>query len=430
MHWSKAMPILGALAVVGFGAASCERGPADRENLPPNLLLVTIDTLRPDRLSHMGYRRATSPVIDGLVARGRRFENTYSQSGWTLPSVATIMTGRHPSDHGALDVEYRIRWGMPNLASILGRNGYETSAFVSHIVLGKEQGIARGFDEFDDSVLDVGHPHVVSTGSQLTDLAIDSLRELEEPFFLWVHYFDPHFSYLPHDAPWGTGLRARYDAEINFTDHQIGRLLEVSKQSGFEERTLVVVTSDHGEEFMEHGGHLHYSLYEEDIRNPLLFAGPGVVTGLDSFPAQQIDLLPTVLGLLGIHPPEGLPGQDLMAPDREQRPMYIERMRPEPFVQHVLIDGDKKLYSIGINHEWEGDLEERSEKTNVSAGTQLFDLAADPKERNNLYAEDDPESKRMLELLAPHVKSESAGADPRSVDEELQTRLRSLGYLE
>jgi hypothetical protein len=119
-----------------------------------------------------------------------------------------------------------------------------------------------------------------------------------------------------------------------------------------------------------------------------------------------------------------------MAPDREQRPMYIERMRPEPFVQHVLIDGDKKLYSIGINHEWEGDLEERSERTNVSAGTQLFDLAADPKERNNLYAEDDPESKRMLELLAPYVKSESAGADPRSVDEELQTRLRSLGYLE
>ena len=197
--------VLGVLALF-VCAGACLEAP------PPSLVLISVDTLRPDALGFAGNARATSPNVDAIAREGVIFRRATSAAGWTLPSMATIFTGRYPRDHGATRYDRKIREGIPMLASILRERGYDTRAYVSHILLGADYGFARGFDVFDDSVLRVGNPHDVSTAVPLTDRLLADLeaRPLVEPFFLWVHYFDPHFKYLrqPETARLEPGPRA------------------------------------------------------------------------------------------------------------------------------------------------------------------------------------------------------------------------------
>jgi len=424
----SARTVLFAIALVtptlgATGLAGCS-------SRPQNVVLITIDTLRPDRLGQGGNARATSPAMDALAANGATFTAAYSQAGWTLPSIATILTGLYPGEHGAVDMQDSIRPGIPTLASLLRARGFDTRAFVSHVMLGPDHGLTEGFGAYDDSVLEIGHPHLVSTASQLTDLALDALREIDEPFLIWVHYFDPHFRYLPKEPRFGTDRLALYDAEIAFTDEQIGRLLEGVRYSGVFADTLVVLTADHGEEFGEHGGILHYSLYEEDVQVPLILIGPGIEPGVRPVVAQQIDILPTVLARLGIDPPAGLPGRDLLEVGGEDRPIFIERMRPRGFVQRALIFGGKKLYSVGLRESFTGDLEETIQTTGLKPSTELYDLALDPGERNDLFDPEDPEAQRLVEMLAGYGAPESTEGEARPVDATLRKQLQSLGYLE
>ncbi len=318
--------------LIALSLAGCAK-PA--QDLPPNVLLIIVDTLRSDRLGCYGGMRNTSPAVDALAADGVRFDRAYAASPWTLPSMASILTGLYPASHGARTKRHRLPLAAVTLAEALSVHGYATAAVVSHLFVGSEYRFDQGYDIFlEDHAR--GHAYVSTQG-----VTSDALRVLNEfaadsrPFFLTVHYFDPHSDYQPHDevpfAPPGAGrltggesieeirrlrdditpeerefLLAVYDEEIRHTDAGIARLLRGLDVAGLTDRTLVVFTADHGEEFFEHGviGHGR-SLRETVIRVPLVFRGPGVVGGRTIVhPASHASVTPTVLDLLGLDAPD------------------------------------------------------------------------------------------------------------------------------
>ena len=401
-----------------------------------NVLFICVDTLRHDHLGYAGSDLPVSPNIDALAERGLVFTNAYSQAGWTLPSMATLFTGLYPSATGATDFHRSLNWGVPTLARLLLDAGYDTRGFVSHLLLTPRHGLNNGFRKFDFSVLEMGHPHDTSTAERLSDLAIEDLDRLEEPFFMWVHYFDPHFEYLEHEdwSEFGDETVRRYDQEIAYTDHQIGRLLSALEERGMLERTIVVFTSDHGEEFGEHGGEFHYTSYEEVVRVPLVFAGPGIEAGSTNVQAQQIDMLPTVLSLLGVDAvPEGLPGRDLLSGTYESSPVFIERDRPPGYHQRTVVDGDLKLIAVApadtnlIPWAARGTF---STVRNVSIGTSLYYITEDPRETRNLFDENDARSQQMLTLLASFMEVDVAESDSVHIDDATKEKLKALGYIQ
>lgn len=422
------LPAVLLLAVLSSGCA--------RETGPPNVLLITVDTLRPDRLGCYGHTRQTSPTIDALAAEGVRFEHAYSVAGWTLPSMATIMTGRYPRDHGATDFHWSMDPLLPTMAGILRGHGYDTRGYVSHVILQPRYGLAEGFKSYDYSVLNIGHPHDIATAKPLTELVMHDLDSIEEPFFLWVHYFDPHFAYLRHAkwADFGDADIDRYDQEIAHTDEQISRLLK--KLGGRLDNTIIIFTSDHGEEFGEHGAKFHYTLYEEIMRVPLIVKAPGLAPGVSDRIVEQIDLLPTLMSLLHVDPGEGVesPGRDALAEVMTAmvQPVFFERDRPPPYNQRGVLEGNYKLFVIEEADTSRIPITSRGTYvpiTTVHPGIYMYDLAADPDERNNIYREDDPTAKQLLVKLARHFSVEATAVHEVDVDDSLRDKLRSLGYI-
>lgn len=404
-------------------------GACAREKKPPNLVLITVDTLRPDRLGYNGNKRPVSPALDRLAAEGVVFTNATSVSGWTLPSVASIFTGRYPKDHGAVDFHWSLDASLPILPRILRDHGYDTYGFVSHIMLTPTYGIGDGFAHFDFSVLNVGHPHEVMTSQKLMEIARSGMRNLKEPYFVWVHFFDPHFAYLEHPQyAFGKSDIDRYDAEIAYTDYYIDELLRVVDRGN----TVVVFTSDHGEEFGEHDGQYHYTLHGEVTRVPLVVKAPGLAPRQDARVVEQIDFLPTMLNLLGIEVPAGLPGEDFLAPATAARPFFMERDRPPQWRQRSVVVGEHKLIVIeeaDTSLVPESSRREEIPVTNVRPGMYLYHLARDPGEKTNLFARDDSTSLSLLGMLTTHFATASARPQPVQVDQELLEKLRSLGYV-
>ncbi len=402
------------------------------ERKPANVLLISVDTLRPDRLGYAGSARPTSPAIDRLAREGVVFTHAFSASGWTLPSMASILSGRYPKDHGAVDFESPLREGLPTLATILRGRGYDTRGYVSHLVLVPSYGVAQGFDRFDDSVLQVGQPSLSSTDRQLTDRVIAGLVDLRQPYFLWVHYFGPHYDYLWHEGweQFGRTDSDRYDQEIAHTDSHIGRLLEALSARGLYENTIVAFVSDHGEEFGEHGGAYHYTLHGEVMRVPLIIRAPSLEPRRESAATQQIDLLPTILGLLGIEPGPGvtLPGRNALNSGAPRGPAFFERDRPGRWRQRAVLDGRYKLVVIEEHPDVGPEPYMKRPPQNIHAGIYLYDLEADPRETHNLYTADDPRARELLAKLQQHFAVSEAGGEKLEVDEDLRSKLRDLGY--
>jgi arylsulfatase A-like enzyme len=391
--------------------------------------LITVDTLRPDHLGCYGHGRDTSPNVDALAAEGVVFTDAYSQAGWTLPSVATILTGHYPKDHGATDFHWSLDVRLRPIASILRQHGYDTQGYVSHVMLTPTYGIGDGFAHFDYSVLNVGDPHEVATAKELTDLALEGIARAQEPYFLWVHYFDPHFEYLYHPAfsRFGNRDTDRYDGEIGHTDYHISRLLRK-----LDDNTVVVFTSDHGEEFGDHGGVYHYTLYQETMRVPLVIRAPGLAPGRNDTVAEQIDLLPTLLSLLGIEYGAELPGRDLFSDAPDDTPVFIERDRPPPWRQRGVIRGNHKLFVVEMQDTTTIPPASRGTEVpveNVKLGIYHYDLAADPGEKHNLYEPDDPTALELLGLVAGHFSTSKYAKNQVELDDELLKKLRSLGYV-
>jgi arylsulfatase A-like enzyme len=395
-----------------------------------NLMIIAVDTLRPDHLGCYGYSRDTSPNIDAFAAGGVLCENALSQAPWTLPSFATVLTSLYPTQHGATVVQSRIRRSFPTLATMLHNSGYATGAVVNAPALKPASGVDRGFDHYHMTPLD-GRDADGTTRDALE--WIDSVAE--KPFFAFVHYFDPHLSYSPpppYDKAFDPGYdggignsfnlegfsRVRavmfdqlkvlsaadwnhivslYDGEIAFTDKAIGDLLSGLEDRSLRDRTLIVFLSDHGEEFYEHGGFEHgHSLYNELIRVPLVFSLPGVLPeGVRlSRQVRLLDVVPTVLDILGMEPaphPEGVSLKPLLEgtgkPGAGGQCLLPHDVAFAEAIMHGLEKKSMSVYPWKLIHDMAG------------GGDMLFNLEDDPEEMRNLIARDQDTAMELNEKL-------------------------------
>jgi arylsulfatase A-like enzyme len=271
----------------------------------PSVLLVTIDTLRADHVGAYGAEGVETPTLDGLAARGVLFERAMASVPLTLPSHASLMTGQYPPTHGVRhNAIFTLADEAETLAERFQARGFATGAVIGAAVLEGDFGIDQGFDHYDDSL---PTERATSAGfyerpaAAVTDAALDWLGQVDRPFFLWVHYYDPHASYSPPE-PWKERFAKRpYDGEVASVDHALGRLLGALDADGRLAETIVAVTSDHGEGLGEHGEGSHtYLIYESVLHVPMILAGPGLPAGRRVAPvAANTGLAATLLALTG-----------------------------------------------------------------------------------------------------------------------------------
>ena len=432
MRCMRPTPIVLALGLAAL-AAGCGGGVEPHRNV----LLIVVDTLRADHLSCYGYPRDTSPNLDRLAAEGWRYEHAVSPAPWTTPSLAAVFTSRYPTMLGIEDVRSVVPDELTLLPEALARHGLTTGAVVSHSFCGSEWGFDQGFDSFDEANV-LGPTGISSRG--VTDAGIDFLdAHGDEPFFLWLHYFDPHNQYIPHQgfgAPPDPGYRGRvdprtsfqrlkrmeldpaeigvvqryYDSEIAFTDHHVGRLLDHLEALGLTDRTAVIFTADHGEEFFDHGrlGHAH-SLYDELVRVPLILKLPGRAPRTVSETVGTLDLFPTVLDILGLPVIDGLYGRSLL--EGGERTIFTETSRHANL--RAVVRGKRKLVR---------DLE--------TGALTLFDLRADPDEQDPLEVGSDHELARVLEAWMREAEAAAVSSTELELPPELMEELGELGYAE
>lgn len=412
---------LGVIALGCIALFACQKKDARR----PNVVLITIDTLRADRLGAYGHKAARTPHLDRLAAEGLLFKRAYSQAPLTLPSHASILTGLYPPQHGArLNGSYSFRRGVPTLATLLGEEGYATGAFVSAYVLHSSFGLAEGFDVYEDRTGDAKLDIPERSAGETVGLALEWLGEQRSgPFFLWVHVFDPHYPYLPPDPFRREFAADPYDGEIAYVDSEVGRLVGHLEERGILDQTMLIVTADHGESLGEHNEQTHGMLiYDATIQVPLIIR-PAVAG--DDDPAarpggrviadvvETIDILPTVVGVLGLPLPDGSRGINLLHDPLDPRSGgYSESMYPLVFRWSPL-------------HAWrEGDW-----KYIHAPAPELFHTIDDPAETANRIGEQAPIHDRMsANLMAFLDEDHSRFASDEAPSAEWEN-LEKLGYL-
>jgi tetratricopeptide (TPR) repeat protein len=384
------------------------------------IVLISIDTLRSDHLPAYGYEDVDTPAIDRLRADGILFERAYSPVPLTLPAHASMLTGLLPPHHGVRDnIGYSLSGESPTLAGVLGGHGYRTGAAVSGIVLRRETGIASGFEHFDDR-FDAGELAVLGeiqrAGTETVETIIPWLETVaEEPLFLFVHLYDPHTPYDPPE-PYASRYASPYDGEIAFADEAVGRLLKELDRLGLYERSMIILTSDHGEGLFDHGEGEHgIFLYRESLQVPLLVKLPsGELAGnVVPDPVQLSDIPPTVLSWIGVTTPEamtGVPLLELVGSSSVERVIYGESFYPE------LRLGWSALRSLISNnyHYIE------------APSPELFDLVADPWEHDNLLLR----QRRVYAAMRVEMEAfDLPVRQPHEADSDVQEALLSLGYL-
>lgn len=434
-HRSRSVVVLVVFAmlggiVLGVGGFACDGRP--RAHATKNLVVVSIDTLRPDHLGCYGSARPTSPALDLVAAQGTVFEDATSPAPWTLPAHASLLTGRYPRRHGVRTARDALPDEVTTLAEVLTAAGFATGAFVDSSYLGSRHALDRGFR---DAIL-VPAPAALDASSTVGDAGLMwvAKRSRRERFFLFIHIYDLHGAPRalpvaerqlldPAMAPAAPtladlvrarrGLLAltpetrarivvRYDAAIRQMDDGIARLVHFLYRRKVLDHTLLVITSDHGTEFLEHGGVLHgATLYEEALRVPLVLRGPGVPAGRRvPTPVSLVDVVPTALAQLGLDPPRGIDGVDLSpafaAEDRDlaARPLFAEADRgdAEDDRKRAVRDGRFKLHF-----------------DRVTGATALFDLTADPAEQTDLHAREPAIAARLRRRLDDFLRHEVTG---------------------
>lgn len=376
----------------------------------PHIVLITVDTLRPDHLGAYGYDRGTTPHLDGLAARGLRFEWAFSQGPQTKASVPSMFTGRYFSEVDRTpDAWARTYESNTTLAESLQAAGYVTVGVPCHRFFLPRYGLQQGFEVWDLTVVNAHNQDVVHhiTGAEVTDRALHHLEHHDAsrgPLFLWVHYFDPHHFYQDHAPDLGASEIDRYDEEIRYTDQQIGRLLAALDRAPFAERAYVMVHSDHSEAFEQHGYRYHGAhLYNDQIRVPLMLAGPGLDQQVISQPVALLDVAPTLAALAGAPPrPEDrgvslLPFREGEATAPPRGPIFSEMVKDATHsARRAMIDWPWKLhYSITYDH------------------YALYDLSTDPEEQRDLLAERPEVAEAMQIRLRRWMSQEVQPSKPR-----------------
>jgi arylsulfatase A-like enzyme len=473
--------VLGTLVWCWVAMAGCAREPAR-----PNVVLVSIDSLRADHLAAYGYARETSPHIDALAASGALFEHAFSTTSWTLPSHIALFTSMHDLVHGVIFHDRVLDPLRTTLPEVFHQHGYATAGFYSGPYLIPAFGFGRGFDTYvpcmdylDPGALErtdfvpASHQasHADVTSPCLQDAVVSWLDEAPaRPFFLFLHMWDVHYDYIPppeyarrftdpdYDSPIDfTGFQRNpainrqmnprdlahliglYDGEIAYTDHHLGQIVAHLDALGLRDNTLIVVTSDHGDAFFEHGlkGHQN-DLYDEVLRIPLIFSWPGQVRPAQRYAEQVsiIDVMPTVLGLVDLPtPPEAL-GRDLS-------PLLRGERSPDAAGSTVFAE----LTLFGKNY----DLNLRALRTpeykaivdipapgGGSPRSVVYDLGSDPGERRPVGA-DRPDlartaARQLNEMMTwsedyAHRLPRGGGGDGAPDIGPIRDRLRALGYL-
>ncbi len=432
----------------------------DPADPPPSIILLVIDTLRSDHLGCYGYPRAVSPFIDSLAASGVKFERAYSQAPWTCPSLMSLFTGTYAAMH-RLDTTYRQGTRKaPLLAELLQDRGYRTIGLVSNLLAGAKFGFSRGFDIFDDTSV------IYAPAGEVTDRAVallDQAPEDDSPLFFYILYFDPHMPYQP-PAPFDkrfmggyqgpvTGsyddmerlkkdvhadpdaiarMEALYDGEIACVDHNLRRLFDKFEEMDLLDRGWVFITSDHGEEFGEHGGLGHArTLYEEQLRVPLIALPGGGVSGSGLFreavsvdrPVSLVDLSATILDIAGASRGDYLAGVSLLesGSGQPESAVFSETSRGAEELRAVIKDGYKYIHDSRRGSE------------------NLYALEADPAESNDISNQDSGKVSNLRENLLDLVESSrrtSVDFETRKgnlVPDRLTGRereaLRAMGYI-
>lgn len=435
------------LLMLLLAAAACTPAPPPP---PKHVVLVSIDTLQPEHLGCYGYDRPTSPRLDAIARAGVLFERATSPAPWTLPGHASMLTGLYPSRNGLRDHDVRLPDGIATLAGVLAAAGFKTAAVVNSHNLAPTFGLDRGFQQYQYVREEVGQREPTRA---IVDQAIAWLAEhRDERFFLFVHSYDVHSDYksLPEyeqqfvrpydgaadgttaqmvavrtgrgafDAADARHLIDLYDAGIRQFDDELGRLLDAI---GPRDDTLLIVTSDHGEEFLEHGSLLHgRTQYEEVVRIPLLVRGPGVPAGKRlTTTVSLLDVMPTILAAVGVPTPADLDGVDLAPAWRGHADAIGERYlfheadhnNAEPDVTRAVRHDHEKLHF-----------------NRLTGQVSLFDLATDPGEHKDLAADQAALTAALRERLDAFRKQHgAAGGGSVTLTPEQLERLKSLGYV-
>ncbi len=416
------------------------------------VILLDIDTLRADHLSCYGYGRQTSPNIDAFAAGAIRFENAYSQAPNTPPSQTSIMTSLYPSRHGMITDEDRVPEEVTTLAEAYRDAGYRTVGFADGGYMSHHWNIHQGFEKY--------YNHPTEGLATIGPKVIRWLRKkAPHTFFLLVHTYDVHSPYDPPEpyksqftvglAPTTPGfepvteffnelldqgrkgekdllspedvafMKARYDGGIRFMDDWVGKILSELRELGLYERSTIVLLSDHGEEFQEHGSVMHEKLYRTVTQIPLIIKPAGWTEGkVVREVVESIDVMPTLLELAGIPSPQGIQGRSLLPLVKGQPAGPFRAFSESPFY------GGRRAISLG-NH--------RLLLSRADGSREFYDLSVDPLEQEDLASQEPPELSRLADGLDSwQAMLDALGAydaEGAELDPELESQLRALGYL-
>lgn len=435
---TKSITMLGLLGALCVWPLGCDESkPAAKPNevvskadgplAGHNVLLITLDTTRANRLGCYGYDKAATPTLDGMASSGVLFKQAFSQVPLTLPSHTSIMTGKYPREHGIRDNNQGgLNPNLDTLAKAFHRNAYRTGAFLAAFVLDSHYGLDSGFEVYDDDMVNtkIGTQPAQwrNPGNIVTDRALAWLDTVkDQPFFAWVHYYDAHEPYAP-PAPFDTRFDDPYDGEIAFMDTQIKRLTDWLASNDLDKRTLIVVVGDHGEGFKtEHGeqGHSIF-LYDTNVHVPLIFEDSKLEGAGRRVPAivESVDVYPTVMDLFGF--------------DKKNKDLsrsLVDALEGKE-VQDVASYAETQYGKDAFNWAEQRSLTTARWKYISSTIPELYDRAADPQEKRNVHVLHPDVAANMLEALkARYAEMEVGEAAPVEDSPEVTAALKTLGYL-
>ncbi|MCX6639839.1 MAG: sulfatase [bacterium] len=471
---------LGVLIIVGLilqvtlsketEAVSLPYSPQGQSRLAEksNVIMIMVDTFRPDWLGCYGNSDVSTPNIDALAKDGVRFSTVYAQATHTKPSTAALLTSRYPSEHRAIHKNDVLPPSVTTVAEVFNKAGYYCGGIVTNVNLAPIYNFQQGFNEYtylppkylfganeaaSRTILygvlrlirmKLAHSlwvqHFYRSGETVTGYVGDFInREKDKKFFLFVHYMDPHDPYFEHpfngkgfsraampnpDPKFAAPFKANYTQEVEYMDGWVGKVIQQLKGDGLYDNSLIILTSDHGEEFYEHGGWWHgTTLHEEQVRVPLIIKWPG---GLEAGSVREsltrsIDITPTALDIAGLDKPEAMRGIGLFQPDLQMTytPSAFSEADHEGNVVRMLRVGQWKY------------IQTNPENPRKQPPQQLFNLEVDPGEQNNLVTADPARAKEMQALLQSQYQEILAAREQGAksdLDRDTQERLRALGY--
>jgi arylsulfatase A-like enzyme/Flp pilus assembly protein TadD len=433
--------VLAVFGALTGGIAKPSGEPAQASGPPANVLLITIDTLRADHLGCYGYRRGATPTIDALAKQSAKFEHAFAPVPLTLPSHAALLTGTFPFYNGVRDQPgFRLPADIPTLAEYFSQAGYATAAVLGSPALSRRFGLSRGFDNYDDRFgastgqQEAGLPNIKRPADSVVRLALAWIDGVSRgrPFFLWLHFYDPHQPYgapEPFRSRFATGP---YDGEIAYTDSALATLFAGLRSRGLFESSLIALTADHGEGLGDHGESTHgYFIYSSTIRIPLLVRGVSSVQGADiATSVSLVDLAPTLLHVAGLPVPASMQGMDLAGSiisgrEPQPHPVYMETMYP---LLHLGWNPLRALISerAAAGASW------NLVKYIEAPHPELYDLGRDQLELHNVYSSHQAEAAAERDQLQAFVHAHAPPKPPSAhapTSAETAELFASLGYV-